>query len=74
MTKPYKATQLWLDMYDDRHTLFIFKCIPFFLTNHQMDFCLHLHNPMIIPNKTVSIFRVYTKFCPVSKITWSTTS
>jgi hypothetical protein len=29
---------------------------------------------MITPNKTVSIFRVYTKFYPVSKITWSTTS
>jgi hypothetical protein len=25
LTKSDKATQLWVDMYDSRHTLFIFK-------------------------------------------------
>ncbi|WP_418263546.1 hypothetical protein [Flavobacterium faecale] len=31
MTKSYKAIQIWVDMYDNCHTLFIFKYIIFFL-------------------------------------------
>jgi hypothetical protein len=38
MTKPYKATQFWVDMYDKRHTLFNTQIYKKVITNHQTDF------------------------------------
>jgi hypothetical protein len=49
MTKPYKATQNWVDMYDVRHTLFLYQIYKYFFTNYQMDF--------YIKNKKTSLFR-----------------
>ena len=39
MTKSYKATPFWVDMYDKGHTLFVCQIYNYFITNSQKGFC-----------------------------------
>jgi hypothetical protein len=54
MTKSYKANPKRVDWYDCHHTLFIFKCISFLLTNHQMGFLFVKLNSVFGKSKIVN--------------------
>jgi hypothetical protein len=63
------SPQIWVDWRRFVSHYLFSNIVITLLQITKRTFYLHSHSLMITPNKTVLIFRVYTKFCSISCVT-----